>query len=468
MSRHHHYCGGEAATFIARTAQPYHVFIASPSGRGFPVGYVMSLVGLIETLTRFGIRFDFHVLADDCHVDDARNGVVREFRKTECTDLFFIDSDIASRPQDFIKLLHAEGDIVAGIYRHKDQAETYPFHPGEQERDADADGLYSMPKVPTGFMRVRRRVIEALHTFEEDRGRWFWDSVEDERSGNPVMTAVFERTFRHEMGFEPPADAGISRRNSGDYSFCIKARHLGFSVRADIELEFGHIGEQEFRGCLGDALRRAQGVDHPQFIAAVDALKSGADTAATFEALNAHSGNASCALPGPALRDCWRLAKGAHGHILELGSGISTLVMGLALAGTGRVLHTFESDLVWFHRISKMLRRHDVRNVVLHYVPLMSYDGFDWYGYSEEMGLPGVFDVVLIDGPERSKGQRAGAFRVIPHLLESARVWFVDDVGDPAIASMLAEHGGDRAVYRGLGVSAGIPHQYAIATRAAA
>lgn len=462
MAKHNHYIGGEAARHISQIAQPYHVMIASPTGRGFPAAYAMSIVATVETLVRFGIKFSFHVLDGDCHVDDARNKIFREFLCTDCTDLFFVDSDMGWEAQAFLSLLKAEGDIVGGIYRHKNDHETYPFHPGENcARTAADDGLYEMPKIPTGFMRIRRRVVEALHAFEFERGRYFWDSEDDRASSKPPIAAICERAFASEMNLSV-VSGDKSDRHSGDLVLCLKARHLGFSVRANIEFTFSHVGDKEWIGNLGKHLRMGQDVDHPAFIAAVNELSRGNTSDLVFKRINDHSYLPRSALPGPALKLCWETVRESQGDAIEFGSGISTLIMGLALKGTGKTLHAIESDLDWFKRTCAMLDRHGIKNVVMHYCPLVPYEGFDWYGID---GLEmGTIDVVILDGPERTKANRDACFKVIPEVMANAPHWIIDDMGDPNLQAMLTAHEAGRNIRWHKATSDNTEHQFVIAS----
>lgn len=467
MAQHHHYRGGPAATGFAKEAQGRHVMLATPSRKGdMCVQYVMSLAATIEALTRFGVKFDLHILDGDCHVDDARNKIFREFLGTPCTDLFFLDSDLGWDCRDLLKLLNAEGDIVAGIYRHKGEPETYPAHFGEDcPRTAREDGMFEMPKLPTGFMRIRREVIEALHACEVKQGRYFWDSPEDRATGKPPIAAICERAFASEKGWGTAVIGDKSDRHSGDLVLCMKARNLGFKCFADIEMVFDHVGDRAYRGSLGNQMRRAQNVDHWQFIAAVNALKAGDTSVAAFRKLNDHAYNGRAALPGEALSECWVLAKQSNGDVLEFGSGLSTLVLGLALAGSDKMVHAFENDLSWFKTTSALLERHGVTNAVLHYVPLVPYDGFDWYGV-EGMDLPD-FDMVLIDGPERASAARHGAFLVMPDVLAKATTWVIDDMEDPRQEAMLAKYGAGRIITRSNADSVGTEHFFAFARREA-
>lgn len=458
------YIGGQPGNFKAKERKGERfVMLATPTTRAFPTAYVHSMIATVEMLARAGARFIVHVFEGECHVDDARNVIVRDFLKSDCTDLFFIDSDMGWDAPNVLKLIDAEGDIVGGVYCKKLDNESYTFQPFEgKEVYAGDDGLWDVPKLPTGFMRIRRHVLEALHKQESAKGRAHFLV---DNSDTLMVATIFERGYASELGVTPEFAGTNSDRHSGDIFFCLKARKLGFNCRADIEQHFTHVGDKEWKGHLGNKMRRDQNVDHPLFVEAVNALKSGVRTPAVFDRINAHSSNPAFALPGAALMECARIARHAQGNILELGSGLSTLVMGLELAGTDKELHAFECDLAWFKATSVMLERHGVKNVVLHYLPIMPYDGFDWYGLPEV--LP-TFDVVLIDGPERKVCRRDTAFKMIPEILEDARVWVIDDMGDPNQRDMLAEQGAGRLVTHGHGWSAGSLHQFVIAEKAEA
>lgn len=473
MPKHNHYRGGEAAKGFTTKPSPHHVMIASPSNKGFPPAFVMSIVASVETLVRFGIRFDFHILADDCHVDDARNKVFREFLETDCTHLMFIDSDMGWTAKGLMRVIRHPGDIVCGIYRHKQEPETYAFHPGDGDREVPADGVIEVPKGPTGFMRIKREVIAALHKFESDRGRFWWDGDgEDRATGKRPMAVICERAFNHELGLSVSVGDNADR-HSGDLVLCLKARHLGFKVFADIEQTFTHVGEKEYVGHLGNHLRLQQNVDAPEFVKAVDLLKEmrlgGEETPMhVFDRINMHSTFPRSALPGSALMDCFNYVGTAEGDVVEFGSGISTLVMAIRLQGTDRMLHAVESDLEWFKRVGTWIERFQLTNVRLHYAPLVPLEsGLDWYGI-ERSALPEKPEIVLIDGPERVKGQRHGVFEVMPDLLAAARVWIVDDINDPAQEAMLIQHGEGRRVEMLRGVSLNTEHFYAIAEKIAA
>lgn len=437
MPHHHHFISSDPISRVPEPL-PYRVMIATPTTRGLVPSYALSLAATVETLIHFGCRFNYQIIDGDCHVDDARNLSIRNFLETDCTDLFFIDSDMGWQPRDFMRLLQVPGDIVAGVYRHKNDTETYPFHPGYPERQANEHGLYSMPKVATGFMRIRRPVLEALFEFEKKRGRVMWPKAEQaSQNGRPVPRIV-ERAFRSDLPFELSEENLESNYHSGDYVLCLKAKHLGFSIFADIEMPFDHVGDKIWSGHLGNYLRHTQNVDHPDFERAMLAVKNGTAVDKDFETIVNASGNASYTMPASSLATCYREAKNAQGDILECGTGLSTIVMGLALAGTDHRIYALEHDLAWLRKTTAWLQRYDVTNINLIYAPLFPHENGDWYGVRADE-LPSQFDIAVIDGPPRWLAERTVITDVLDETLAQTRLWIVDDAQDDPIKSFVQE-----------------------------
>jgi hypothetical protein len=389
----------------------------------------MSMTATTEALLRFGYRFTLHTQDGNCHVDDARNATFREFLCSDATDLFFIDSDMGWRAESVLRCLKAEGDIVGGLYRYKKDIETYGFHPGEDgARHEGADGLWDMPKIPTGFMRIRRHVIEELHKREVAKERCWWDNPEDEATGKPPIAAICERGFVKEMGFNLPMN-DKSNRHSGDLMLCLKARNAGFSVRADFEMPFVHVGDKAYEGSFGSWLRAQQGVDAPRFAAAIQRIRDGHHDENAFQRLYDAFGITEWPLQGPALHELFHLVRNGSGDALETGSGLSTVVIALALEGTERACHALEHDALYFRSTATWLERYKLGRVNLHLSPIIPYEeasGRQFLWYLVEPGqLPESFGVALIDGPPHRYG-RDGVFRIVGGALANASL-MIDD-----------------------------------------
>lgn len=83
---------------------------------------------------------------------------------TDAEAFVFIDDDVAWRPQDMVKLLKTEGDVVAGVYRFKTNEVKYmglifTDEEGRPEKVRD-DGAILADRVPAGFLKVSRRAVE--------------------------------------------------------------------------------------------------------------------------------------------------------------------------------------------------------------------------------------------------------------------------------------------------------------------
>lgn len=122
-----------------------------------------------------------------------------------------------------------------------------------------------------------------------------------------------------------------------------------------------------------------------------------------------------------------RLAMVTPGYILECGSGLSSLLLGL-LAEKGRIrMWSLEHDSDWFDRNRETLERYGVQAVKLCLAPLREYEGFSWYAPSQG-SLPAKFSLVICDGPPgTTPGGRYGLLPVMKQQLTDECVVLLDD-----------------------------------------
>lgn len=117
--------------------------------------------------------------------------------------------------------------------------------------------------------------------------------------------------------------------------------------------------------------------------------------------------------------------------VVELGSGVSTLVM--AKAGAKKVISIDNSDEFATHTRT-MLKDHGVRGVEVRVAPLTPHtSGVDWYDSSKLRDLRGI-DLLFIDGPPGSNSPDARK-PALPELLERLSpkaIIVMDDVNRPA------------------------------------
>lgn len=355
------------------------VFLATPAYSGLSAAYTYALFASQQELIENGINANFEIMAENCHVDDSRNVLVRDFLETDCDMLVFLDADLRWSPSDLVKLIKHEADIVAGIYPLKEKDESYPVRLFQGEIWANSQGLVEVEAVPTGFLKISRKVLQKL----ADKAPGFYGKADtSERMKVPL---IFERTMEN------------STRWGGDYTFCRKAAQEGFKIWIDPEMTFEHSGDWQFNGCYGDYLRKVNNIPDPKLIDLLIQVKEN-PTDETFVELFKRWGNDWAASP-ELLMTSYELAK-QHNHVFECGSGLSTLVM-----GTVSKVTAYESDFVWYNKV-KTIADHLNLDVNIVYSPIKDYGEFYWYS-----DTPPEFDMVLVDGPVRSIG-RDGFYRL--------------------------------------------------------
>jgi hypothetical protein len=140
----------------------------------------------------------------------------------------FIDDDVSWTPADMVKLLKAEGDVVGGTYRFKNDDETYMGVPmlGATGRPlVRDDGCIEADRLPAGFLRVSWRAV--------------WR---------------FAASYPQLVVWADP-DPSVDLFNHGahtdglwwgeDYSFCRRWRGLGGDVWLVPDLDLTHHGKDK-------------------------------------------------------------------------------------------------------------------------------------------------------------------------------------------------------------------------------
>lgn len=123
-----------------------------------------------------------------------------------------------------------------------------------------------------------------------------------------------------------------------------------------------------------------------------------------------------------------RAAGEASESILECGSGLTTVLLGLIGDRRGIVVHTLENQPEWAERAATLLNSLGIRSVRIHCAPLRDYGAFQWYDVPED--LPPAFDLVVCDGPRMrtTRGGRYGLLPVMYRHITARTVVLMDDV----------------------------------------
>ena len=209
------------------------IFIAVPTYTGtLAYDTAFALISASLAMERCGIAVHIKGLEGNCYIDAARNELVADFLESDATDLLFWDSDVACLPDTVLRLVKSTRPIVAAIYSKTTDHEGYPVDFIKGTHTLDEEGLLEAKMVPTGLLRINRRLFDILGELAHPyAGR-----------GGREMRAYFRTDIRDTYYGE-------------DVEFCRKWRELGGKLRVLPDQTLSHTGQKAWIGNVGKALR---------------------------------------------------------------------------------------------------------------------------------------------------------------------------------------------------------------------
>jgi hypothetical protein len=221
---------------------PQVIFATPTLGHSFSAHFMKSLQETQWMLSAHGITSGCMVRPGDCFVDKARNKLVtdflREFPATQ--NFFFLDDDIGWPPEKIVEFIQRPDPVVAGVYPKKSEDIDWPCTfalNGETGDLIESEGMILATMAPTGFMRIKRHVLERL----AERASIFSD---DAPGG--------ERLDYHYI-FEC-GRGGDGKFWGEDYTFCKKITAAGFHIWIDPNIVFKHQGVRTWEDRIFDHL----------------------------------------------------------------------------------------------------------------------------------------------------------------------------------------------------------------------
>ncbi len=156
-----------------------------------------------------------------------------------------------------------------------------------------------------------------------------------------------------------------------------------------------------------------------------------------LEALRAAWGNEGFGANLPFLVELAHRAVMTPGPILECGSGVTSIVLGLLAGRRGVAVHALEHDAEWFAKIAGVLGSFRIPGVRLHLSPLRNWGSLTWYEIPAR-DWPSEFQLVVCDGPPNTTpGGRYGLLPLVGPQLPRGSVILLDDATYPPEAQML-------------------------------
>lgn len=311
-------------------------------------------------------------------MDDSRNILVAEFLKSGCEELVFIDADMDWEDEAILRLAGIDHDVAAIAYPKKMDNTQFAVTPIAGPIWSDKDGLIRVSSVGTGFMKIKRHVLQTM-----------FDEAPKFKTGEADIDCaeVFRRSVSN------------GKRVSGDVDFCYRWRAKGGHIYVDPEVRIGHVGANIWRHTYGSYLRNCNGLGLTH---GIERIKSGQYVREDVPGLVSDWDNEGFAAGYELVAASIDIAKKAKGTIVECGSGLTSLVM----AATGAEVYSLESDIEWYRFMLDEKKRLGLDSLTIKYSPLVDQEGGRWY--SDDIPEP---DVVLCDGPKRDKGNRDILFK---------------------------------------------------------
>ena len=219
------------------------VFIAMPSGRGAPdIDCVASLAGTLQDLRAHNIEHSFHSIHGNCYIALVRSLMTHQFMESNCTHLFFWDDDVAGPHGALRRLLSYDRDIMVAAYPKKVPLGSPPekaWPIALVDGIPDAQGLLESDMVATGFLLIKRNVIEAMYEKYADRTFHHKDG-----DGYDVVD-LFPTGILEDF---PKNALGKNMWWGEDYSFSVMAKRLGFQIWLDPQIQLIHAGRNVWHG----------------------------------------------------------------------------------------------------------------------------------------------------------------------------------------------------------------------------
>ncbi|MER2519686.1 MAG: hypothetical protein ABTQ34_03240 [Bdellovibrionales bacterium] len=242
------------------------VLIATPCYGGLVAqGYMESVIRLMVHAAGQGVEVTLAMNGHDSLVTRSRNTLVAAFLDMQqATHLMFIDADICFRPEDVMRLLRFDDEVVAGMYPVKNidwpllrqrvvgaqgaasvaswqemglNFVGTPLPAGAAGRE-DREGFVTGSYAGTGFMLIRRSAFERMIAAYPETRYDVAHLYPRPSSPSKNQYALFDCMI------EPESRTYLSE----DFAFCRRWRKIGGKIWLDTQCRLTHIGVYNYEG----------------------------------------------------------------------------------------------------------------------------------------------------------------------------------------------------------------------------
>jgi hypothetical protein len=245
------------------------LFVATPMYGGMAHGlYMKSSLDLQNIMNKYGIECKFSFLFNESLITRARNYLVDEFLRSNCTHMLFLDSDISYSAQDIIALLALDKDVIGAPYPKKainwrniieaikknpdievDEVQKlvgdYVFNVVKGTKSFSVTEPLEVMEIGTGYMLIKREVFDKMkeaypqiHYKPDHVGQKNFD-------GSRYIHAYFDTVIDYKDSI---TGGGSDRYLSEDYMFCQMWRKIGGQIFLCPWMKTQHVGTYAFNG----------------------------------------------------------------------------------------------------------------------------------------------------------------------------------------------------------------------------
>ena len=188
------------------------VVLMTPTRKKPHAAYVAALEASVPVLDAAGVNHSYTHRVGNPYISYTMSDMLFRAMQTDADTFMFLDDDVSWAPRDLLTVLEAEGDVVTGTYRFKNDKEEYMGAWSDTKGVPvvrAGDGALAAYAAPSGFLRINRTVV-----------RKFMRGYPQLVYGEPEKPAV--DLFNH----------GVILPNDGrwwgqDYAFCRRWVDLG-------------------------------------------------------------------------------------------------------------------------------------------------------------------------------------------------------------------------------------------------
>jgi hypothetical protein len=238
------------------------------------------LVDAFRVMAELELDYYYEQVNGDSYVDRAKNALVHQFLKSDCTHLMIIDSDETWNVEGFARLIRAAMsgfEVVAGLYPCKNNWEFFGGFPKADEngfllgKEINDMRLLEMVIAPGGFIIYSREAFE--------RTRPNLDSYIAPENNESILEVFrcnieikdFARKTVEELQLMSKEElinhiklcqrGGRSGGRIGeDVYFQARYKEMGGKIWCEPNIDMGHIGIKEWKGNYNNHLLECRGM----------------------------------------------------------------------------------------------------------------------------------------------------------------------------------------------------------------